>query len=214
MNSEENKSLENENQNNNASANSAEQPQGTTQTGTAKKKSNENSFWNRLKKRFVKFIKNNKAATILFLILVVVFIWFSIKQRITESNFKKEKTELITQYESRIDSLQIEYLQFAAEVFSWSVRSELLRDNTENLNQLLSVFVRKSGADLVQLINPKDNIILLSSDKKYEGEKNKSGTYSNLTSTTVYQEPNKVKIVCPVMGYNEKIGILVVELNK
>ena len=169
---------------------------------------------NRLKKRFIKFIKNNKAATILFLILVVVFIWFFIKQQITESNFKKEKTELITQYESRIDSLQVEYLQFSSEVFSWSVRSELLRDNTENLNQLLSVFVRKSGADLVQLINPKDNIILLSSDKKYEGEKNKSGTFSNLTGTTVYQEANKVKIVCPVMGYNEKIGILVVELNK
>ena len=169
---------------------------------------------NTFKDKIVAFFLFFKAATVLTVLLLVVFIWFSIKIRINEKNFNNEKTQLITQYESKIDSLQIKHLEFATEVFSWSVRSELLRNNTENLNQLLSVFVRQSGADLVQLVNPKDNIVLLSSDKKFEGTSLETTAFSNLTSTTVYTEENLVKIVSPVMGFNDKIGVLLVVLNK
>ena len=154
---------------------------------------------NTFKEKLVGFFKNNKVATVLTVLLLVVFIWFSIKIRINEKNFNNEKTQLITQYESKIDSLQIKHLEFATEVFSWSVRSELLRNNTENLNQLLSIFVRQSGADLVQLVNPKDNIVLLSSDKKFEGTTLETTAFSNLTNTKVYRKEILVKIVSPVM---------------
>ena len=154
---------------------------------------------NTFKEKIVGFFKNNKVATVLTVLLLVVFIWFSIKIRINEKNFNNEKTQLITQYESKIDSLQIKHLEFATEVFSWSVRSELLRNNTENLNQLLSIFVRQSGADLVQLVNPKDNIVLLSSDKKFEGTTLETTAFSNLTNTKVYTKEILVKIVSHVM---------------
>ena len=154
---------------------------------------------NTFKEKIVGFFKNNKVATVLTVLLLVVFIWFSIKIRINEKNFNNEKTQLITQYESKIDSLQIKHLEFATEVFSWSVRSELLRENTENLNQLLTVFVQQSGADLVQLVNPKDNIVLLSSDKKFEGTTLETTAFSNLTNTKVYAKEILVKIVSPVM---------------
>ena len=72
-------------------------------------------------------------------------------------------------------------------------------NNTENLNQLLNIFVRQSGADLVQLVNPKDNIVLLSSDKKFEGTTLKTTAFSNLTNTKVYTKEILVKIVSPVM---------------
>lgn len=137
-------------------------------------------------KKLIAFFRNYKAATVLTVFLLGVFIWFSIKIRINENNFNNEKTQLIAQYESEIDSLQIKHLEFATEVFSWSVRSELLRENTENLNQLLSVFVRQSGADLVQLVNPKDNMVLLSSDKKFKGTSLETIAFSNLTITKVY----------------------------
>jgi hypothetical protein len=65
--------------------------------------------------------------------------------------------------------MRVKHLEFATEVFSWSVRSELLRENTENLNQLLTVFFKESGVDLVQLINPEDKMVVLSSDNKFEG---------------------------------------------
>jgi Ca2+/Na+ antiporter len=163
--------------------------------------------------KLITFLKNNKAATILSLLLIIVFIWFSVKLRMNERNFKNEKTQLITQYESTIDSLQIVHLKFATEVFSWSVRSELLRNNTENLNQLLSVFVRESGADLVQIINHEDNIVLLSSDKKFEGIRYTDLLNFEIKNTVVKEEDGLVKIITPVMGFNNMIGILIVEIR-
>lgn len=165
------------------------------------------------KNKLITFFKNNKAAFVLTIVLLVVFIWFSYKIRINEKKFNDEKTELITQYESKIDSLQITQLEFATKVFSWSVRSELIRKNTENLNQLLTIFVKESGADLVQLINPEDNMVLLSSDKKFEGNPYTGNLDFELKESTVIKEKNNVKIITPVMGFNDKIGILVVELK-
>ena len=168
----------------------------------------------KFKGKVVAFFKNNKAATVLTVLLLVVFIWFSIKIRINENNFNNEKTQLITQYESKIDSLQIKHLEFATDVFSWSVRSELLRENTENLSQLLTIFVKQSGADLVQLINPENKMVLLSSDKKFEGV-NYSGLINfEIKKTVVIEDGGVVKIITPVMGFNNMIGILIVELRK
>jgi Ca2+/Na+ antiporter len=164
--------------------------------------------------KLVTFLKNNKAATVLSLLLLVVLTWFSGKLSNSERNFNNEKTRLISQYESTIDSLQINYLEFATKVFSWSVRSELLRNNTDNLNQLLTVFVKESGADLVQLINPEDNTVLLSSDKKYEGKPYTGNLNFELNSPIVQKEGSDVKIITPVMGFTNKIGVLIVELYR
>ncbi len=167
----------------------------------------------KFKGKLVAFFKNNKAATVLTVLLLVVFVWFSIKIRINEKKFNNEKTQLITQYESKIDSLKIKHLKFATEVFSWSVRSELLRNNTENLNQLLTVFVKESGADLVQLVNSEDKMVLLSSDKKFEGVSYSGLLNFEIKKTVVLEDGGVVKIITPVMGFNKMIGILIVELK-
>ena len=164
--------------------------------------------------KLVTFLKNNKVASVLAVLLLVVFIWFSVKMRISERNFNNEKTQLITQYESKIDSLQIHHLEFATMVFSWSVRSELLRNNSENLNQLLTVFVKESGADLVLLINPEDKMVLLSSDKKYEGNQYTDNLDFELNKPSVLKEGGEVKIITPVMGFTNQIGVLIVESKR
>jgi Ca2+/Na+ antiporter len=174
----------------------------------------QNENQSKFKAKLIAFLKNNKAASVLTVLLLVVFMWFSIKIRMNEKNFNNEKTQLITQYESKIDSLQIKHLEFATEVFSWSVRSELLRNNTENLNQLLTVFVKESGADLVQIVNSEDKIIILSSDKKFEGVSYSGLLNFEIKKTMVLEDGGVVKIITPVMGFNNMIGILIVELRK
>lgn len=164
--------------------------------------------------KFATFVKNNKAASFLGILLVVVFVWLMVKIYINDRNYNNEKAQLISQYENQIDSMQVSHLRFATEVFSWSVRSELLRENTENLNQLLTVFVKGSGANLIQLVNPADNIVLLSTDKKFEGIPYAMGLNIETNETNVVNADNTVSIVTPVMGFNNKIGVLIVELKK
>ncbi len=161
--------------------------------------------------KFLAFLKNNKAATFLSLLLVAVFIWFYVKMEINEKKYNNEKTQLISQYESRIDSLQINHLEFATKVFSWSVRSELLRNNTENINQLLTVFVKESGADLVQIVNPEDKMVLLSTDKKYEGSLYSGDLNGELNNSIVSEKSNELEIRTQIMGLNKMIGVLIVK---
>lgn len=178
------------------------------------KELSQNESKRKFKAKLVAFFKNNKAATVLTILLLVVFIWSLVKIRINEKNFNNEKKQLTTQYESKIDSLQIKHLEFATEVFSWAVRSELLRNNTENLNQLLTVFVKNSGADLVQIVDAEDKTVLLSSDKKFEGVSYSDLLNFEIKKTLVLEESSAVKIITPVMGFNNMIGILIVELRK
>jgi len=165
------------------------------------------------KAKLTSFIKKNLLAVVLALLLIVVAIWFLIKVSVDAKRFENEKTQLITLYETQMDSLQVKHIEFASTVFSWSVRSELMRNNVENLNQLLTVFVKESGADLVQLVNPENKLILLSSDKKFEGTTYNQNLDFEIENTVVLEQDGKVIIVTPVMGFNSTIGILIVELK-
>lgn len=175
--------------------------------------------------KFLDFVKKNIVAVLLALILIIVIIWYSVKINTNEKQYEKEKTELviesenersalITKYESEKDSLQIKNLESSSKIFSWSVRSELLRNNTENLNQLLNAFVKESGADLVQLIDPETNIITLSSDKKFEGMEYAQKIDYALTEQHTFVEEDGIKIITPVMGLNSALGILIVQMDK
>ncbi len=185
-----------------------------------KKNSNKNDSPN----RFLEFIKKNIVSVLLALALIVVLIWFSANNRQDNLQFEKEKTSLLTQsinersaliaiYESEKDSLQIVNLEAATKIFSWAVRSELLRNNTENLNQLINAFVKESGADLVQLINPETNKISLSSDKKFEGTQYAKEIDYGAKEPHTLKEEGSIKIITPVMGLNTAIGIIVVQIN-
>ncbi len=164
--------------------------------------------------RFLAFIKKHFIIAILAVALIVVIIWYSAKNKATNERADNRETELILKHETERHTMQINNLEFASIVFSWAVRSELLRDNQENLNQLLTIFTQKSGADLVQLINPENKEILLSSDKKFEGTIYQKELNFNINESAIIEENNSVQILTPVMGFNTQIGILIVEKNK
>ena len=160
------------------------------------------------------FFQNNMASFILALLLIVVVVWFLIKDNIKNKRFQNQKNDLISKHETELYNLQNKNLEFATTVFSWSVRSEILRDNTENINQLLTTFAQESSADLVQLVNPENNIIIISSDKKYEGTQFNKEINTEIKEPVILKEDKEISIITPIMGFNKKIGILIVKMNK
>lgn len=159
------------------------------------------------------FLKKNIAAVVLTIILILVFIWFNAKIDKNKNQFENEKIQLITQYETERDSLQIKSLVFVSSVFSWSIRSEMLRNNMENLNQLLTVFVQESSASLVQIVNPETRVIILSSDKKYEGTEYVKEVNFEINQPVVVKDDQKISIITPIMGFSNRIGVLIVEVK-
>lgn len=175
--------------------------------------------------KFLDFLKKNIVAVLLAVILIIVLIWYSVKISSIEEQYEEEKTELVTKseneksaliskYESEKDSLEIRNLESSAKIFSWAVRSELMRNNTENLNQLVNAFVQESGADLVQLLDPKTKVITLSSDKKFEGLEYDREIDYDLTGQQTLMTEGGIKIITPVMGLNSLLGILIVQIDK
>lgn len=188
--------METENKPNNGQSNQANAPKG------------------KLREKAIAFIKRNPAAVVLAIVLIVVYIWFSIKISVNTKQYETEKTLIITKYETEKDSMHIKSLEFASMVFSWSIRSELLRDNKENLNQLLTIFVKASDANIVQLVSPTDKLILLSSDKKFEGTHYDKEINFEINEPVVLTDDQGVSILVPVMGFSNRIGVLIVEIKK
>lgn len=166
-----------------------------------------------LKLKVLNFLKKNIAAVVLTILLLLVYFWFSAKINNNKNHFENEKVQMITRYETERDSLQIKSLEFASSVFSWSIRSEMLRNNMENLNQLLTVFVQESAANLVQVVNPETREVILSSDKKFEGTEYDTDVNFEINQSVVIKNDQNIRIITPIMGFSNRIGILIVELK-
>ena len=93
--------------------------------------------------RSVVFIKKHLIVTILALALIITIIWSTAKNKASTDQADNRETELILKHETERYAMQINNLEFVSIMFSWAVRSELLRNNKENLNQLLTIFIQK-----------------------------------------------------------------------
>lgn len=159
------------------------------------------------------FILRHKMVFTLLFALVVVFSWAFIKMSIMENRFKKQSMEMQTTYENRIDSLTAHQLVLTSKVFSWAIRSELTRENKEQVNQFFLSFIQEPGVTNVKLVDTNTSRVLLSTDKKDEGS-----MFTNpamLTDNPIYQTKDSIlQVICPVMGLNNKIGALVIEYKK
>jgi chemotaxis signal transduction protein len=183
------------------------QPIEEIENASEKKQKEKNTFLTKIWRS----IKKHPMIYILLLILIVVLIGFSIKLKIDNKKFITEKKNLIEKYETKIDSILVKNVEFNSRIFSWSIRSEMMRNNEENLNQLVTVFVNKSDASLVQIVDLEKGIILVSSDKKFEGEKFTIPTEMNFREQKTISKKQKTTVYTPIMGFNNLMGILIVE---
>ncbi|MBW6498027.1 MAG: hypothetical protein K0B09_06550 [Bacteroidales bacterium] len=173
------------------------------------------SFFQKLKEdKTLAFLNKHKLPFALLLALLVVFIFFTIKTKnLTKEHFVKQQ-KLIEHYDLAIDSLQISNVELAVKAFSWAVRSELLRDNIEQVNQIFVSFVQEPGIVNVKLVNPGTAIVTLSTNKKEEGSPFENVSLLQADEQIVTFTDNHILAITPIMGMNVKLGVLVVEVQK
>jgi len=160
------------------------------------------------------FILNHKVVFSLIFILVVVFLWAIIKMSLMEKQFEKQNLEQKAFFENKIDSLTAKHMMLTSKVFSWAVRSELTRENKEQVNQFFLSFIKEPGVTKVEFVDAKTSKVTLSTDKKDEGT-----LYSNqvalLTDETIqFKNDSVFSIISPVMGLNNKLGVLAIEYSQ
>ena len=152
--------------------------------------------------------------SLLIVSLVAVSLWSFIKINLLNSSFEKQTSELKTIYENEINSLSVEQLTTTSKVFAWAVRSELLRNNKEQVNLFFERIIKEPGINKVQFVDSKTSKILLSTNKKDEG-----AVYPNqvalMTDETIHFSSDATQsFISPVMGLNNKLGVLVIEYQR
>ena len=159
------------------------------------------------------WIKKHKSVCFLIVVLIVVLLAAFIKIKFMERNFAKEKLKLRSCYEHQLDSIKSSQLVTISEVFSWAVRSELLRNNKEQINQFFLTLIKKPGFQKIQLIDPVSTRVILSTDKKEEGQIFRDAHRFIIPETISFKKDSLLQIVTPITGLNDQIGILVIECN-
>ena len=153
--------------------------------------------------------------SLLLIGIIAVFIWKNI-----ESNRYEDRIEAMElYYNDQIDSIVINenkaFLQKIMKPLVWAVRSEMIRENLEQVKDYMRQFVQaeEMQVELVMVVNDQGQIIA-STNQKLEGQQY-SGEFSSALLgvddiTVKNYEGNKLIAAAPIVSFSAKIGTLVV----
>ncbi len=158
---------------------------------------------------FSKFVKKHPVFTCFVCGLVVVAVVYFWKD--VQGNLKRKAViELAT---VQLQDNNKKMLQLFCKPLVWNVRSEMLRGNMEQVNMLISELVREKHFQSIDLLDLTGKV-LLSTNKKMEGQpiQNEKIISALSADSTVFinEDGNLITLVAPVMGYDKKLGTLVV----
>lgn len=159
--------------------------------------------------------KFNIAWIVVIGVLVVagIVIWFYKDFQI--ANVREEADQnLVDQqlrYESALVDVEDEYSRQLVKPLVWAVRSEMLRENYEEVNRYLTEFVRQKDYQNLAVANAEGQIVV-ATDKKMEGAELGDfypAEYNQVNEVKVDRQENRIVTVAPVMGLNSRLGTLV-----
>ncbi len=161
---------------------------------------------------FMKFIKKHIFVLLLVLVIIGLFFYSMIRVNMLERTHEEKTEKLISEHKDKIDSLNISNMKFLTEVFSWSIRSELIRNNREEVNHLFNELIKVPNVIKVQLIDPESFEITMSTDKKDEGEVVLEEDF-NVNRLVKKEYQGEVMFINPIMGHNILLGVLAVKIQ-
>jgi hypothetical protein len=158
-----------------------------------------------------------KYAFVMAGIIIFVFAWKVIAVNKVESDAQKQvagERALITQQaREQADKQYKKEEERFAQVLSWAVRSEFIRNNIDQVGLYLNDIVKQLNAERIDLIGEKGEL-LVSTDKRMEDVKG-SDLYPkeiiNEHKIAIKTDANGKKLViAPVSDFNKRIAVLVI----
>ncbi|MBN2399156.1 MAG: hypothetical protein JXI33_02315 [Candidatus Aminicenantes bacterium] len=157
---------------------------------------------------------SSKKYWVVIIVLLVamggMFLW----KTIAEKKLRQEQTAQRQQWaevtRQTITENARQFLRLAAIPLVWAIRSEMLKENYEQINEFLIEFVKESHIKMI-LVATVDGTVVVATDKKLEGAAFSSlypGGFLEKNETTVADDASgNIIIASPVMAFNRKLGI-------
>ncbi|MGA7827647.1 MAG: hypothetical protein WCA04_08310 [Geobacteraceae bacterium] len=147
------------------------------------------------------------AITILILVLAVagMYMWKNVAVNSAKAHVSESASRIITEQNKS-------YLRLVAVPLTWAVRSEMIRDNYDQINQYLNQLVKEKNMKEIVVAKP-DGTIVVATNKKREGTSVTSvfppSVLQEDKTTVTTLENGDIMVVSPVMGLSSKQGILI-----
>jgi hypothetical protein len=154
------------------------------------------------------FIKKYPVIFTIIVALILIFCVYYWKNH----QAKKQKVSIENMATVQLMQNNVEMLKLLSKPLVWSIRSEMLRGNLEQVNIYTNDMVKEKNFQFIYLISPGDSM-LISTDKKFQGQSAKGMFDDKLLKTdslVVENNDNKtLTIYTPVMGYYSRMATLV-----
>ncbi|TVQ06369.1 MAG: hypothetical protein EA361_19850 [Bacteroidetes bacterium] len=158
----------------------------------------------------LRFIKKNPVFFTIIVSLVIMaagYFWMNFQ---SDRQFKRLENEAA----SRVEQNNHDMLRLFTRPMVWSIRSEMLRGNKEQVDMLISDIVREDNFQHIFVVNAEGEIFS-STNKRQEGQKATDYVDAEMLSmnaTTIVQgEDNVLTLYSPILGFDRRIGTLVIE---
>lgn len=161
-------------------------------------------------KTFSGFVKRNPVLfTILVALVALVSVYF---WKDTEGKNKRRVVEKMAS--EQLLQINVDMLKLMAKPLIWSIRSEMLRGNMDQVNIYTKELVQEKNFQYVHIVEPGGKI-LISTNKKLEGQPAAGILEASLLQTDSVQVVNKendlLTIAAPVMGYDKKLATIIMD---
>ncbi|HNP25903.1 MAG TPA: hypothetical protein PKM20_04120 [Nitrosomonas sp.] len=162
-----------------------------------------------------------KYAFLLVGIIIFVFAWKQIAVGKIESDMNKklenERVLVTQQAREHADKQYKKEEERFGQVLAWAVRSELIRNNIDQIGLYLNQIVKQIDADRIVLIG-EDGELLVSTDKRLEDVKGNdlySSEVINENKITIKSDVDGKKLlIAPISDFNKRVAVLVISYNQ
>ncbi len=138
------------------------------------------------------------------LVITVIYFW-------KDSQAKKQTSTIEKLANEKLTANNEEWLKALAKPLIWSIRSEMLRGNLEQVNIFTSDMVKEKNFQFIHIIDP-DEKIINSTDKKLEGQ-SATGMFDSALlktdSVLILKKDNIITLSAPIMGYDKRLAVLI-----
>jgi C4-dicarboxylate-specific signal transduction histidine kinase len=148
-----------------------------------------------------------RSITIFILVLAVAgtYAWKNVAVDRATAQVTEDATRIMTDQNRTL-------LRLAVVPLVWAVRSEMIRNNYDQINQYLVQFVKEKNMREIVVARP-DGTVVVATNKKLEGKPVTSAFPPSVLQenalTVRSTETGDLLVVAPVMGLSDKVGILI-----
>lgn len=153
------------------------------------------------------------AILVMILLALGMYIWKELAVQNVEMEMEEQRIEMAEEQQRALDAKTQTMLQLTALPLAWAVRGEMMQGNLSQVDDYFRNFVREEGVVSIFLID-KESKVVLATNRKLEtqpADQIVSQAIRDAESVLIEKSDSVFRLGVPIMSFNEKLGVLVVD---